>query len=94
MYLYIIIIILAYFLYKSFCKKTENLTNDTKKEISAILKAYINANSNFVDYLKVLTANKNTSYNLLKQDTFFELKFLAKQNKLTEDIIISYMSDV
>ncbi len=93
----LIIIIVGFILYNISKNKTEKLENvDPKMELAKeIVKKFTETEDlQYVDYLNTLQANNNTSYQLIKQDTFFEIKFLFKNKQLSLGKIIEYMSDV
>lgn len=92
----IIIIIIGFILYNIFKNKTEKLENENpkKRELAEkILNAFTDKLS-YSEYLNIINENNNLSYELIKQETFFELKFFLKNNQLSIDKIIQYMSDV
>ena len=92
----IIIIIIGFILYNILKNQTEKLENENpkKRELAEKILKEISNDISYVDYLNILTNNKNTSYKLLEQETFFEIKYLFKNNKLTLEKIIEYMPDI
>lgn len=86
LFIVFILCFIVYYYYTS----TENLTN-TNIDITNKIKNFITPNTTFIEYINFLKENDNRSYNLITQDTFFELKFLSKQNKLTNEVITGYI---
>jgi hypothetical protein len=87
-------VIILYIFYQQ--NTQENLTVDDvkKKYISESIKEYLKADTDYKDFLVFLTKIDNRSYKLIQQETFYEMKFLLKNNLLTVDNIMKYMSDV
>jgi hypothetical protein len=86
-------IIIIYIFYQR--NKQENLTvDDRKRFVGETIRSYLKPDTDYKDYLEFLTQIKSDSYKLLDQQIFYEMKFLLKNNDLTVDKIMNYMSDV
>jgi len=66
---------------------------EQKFTISKKVSDYINEDTDYIDYLKFLQKNGNVSYKLIDQDVFYEMRILAKMDKLTRDAVYSYIKD-
>jgi len=91
----IIAIVLGLLVYIKFFKnKKESFVDDPKKmEISQIVADFIKPETEYINYLEFLKNIKNTSYKLIEQDVFYELRIMAKIGKLNKDIVYSYIKD-
>ena len=89
----IILLIVGYIL---FFNKRENLTpiDSSKQEMSLKIQDFLKVDTNYIDYINFLRENKNTSYALIDEEIFYEMKYLLKQNKLNATEILKYMTDV
>lgn len=66
----------------------------TKYKLAVGILNVFSPQTSFIEYLEILKANGNTSYQLISQDTYYELKFLMKDNKLTVEKLMSFMTDM
>jgi len=98
----IVIIVLSMWMYFNFFKtpesfqnqnQTQNQKNDAKRDFAKTILNYLKTDTEFEDYLSFLKKNKNTSYELVKLDTFYEFRTLKNINRLTENDILSRMKD-
>lgn len=89
----IILLVVGYFL---FFEKKENMTEEKslKQELSLKIQNFLTSETKYVDYITFLKENKNTSYVLINQETFYEMKYLLKKGKLDSTEIIKYMTDM
>ena len=84
--------VLAYFFF--FSSKEHLTADDTKKTLAMLIKKHFNDSVTFEQYNQVLSQYKNTSANLVKQETFTALQGLFKSGMLNEDAIIGQMNDI
>lgn len=95
--LYIFIFFAVYFLFFNKTECLENIVDQEKmkekKDVATQINDFLKTDTNFRTYIDFLNKLRVKSYNLIKQETFFELKFLKRQNTLTVDTIVSYMND-
>ena len=63
-----------------------------KVDMADIIVNFINENTTFKDYLEFMSNTKNAYNNLLSPDTFYELKFLKRNNSLTRENVINKMT--
>lgn len=92
----ILVIVLGFLLYKAFKNQMEGLQNENPLK-TALAKQILNAFANDVSYsayLDVLKQNKNSSYKLIEQDTYYELKLYFKNKNLSLAKIYEFMSDM
>jgi hypothetical protein len=68
-----------------------NITNET--DVADIIINFINENTTFKDYLELMSNTKNVYSNLLSPDTFYELKFLKRNDSLTRDHVMNKMTN-
>jgi hypothetical protein len=77
---------------------TEKLTNvessERKKNLAYMIKMKFNDLTTMLSYLDELERLGNKSLNLLEAQTFYDLRKLFRENKLTEEAIMSYMIDI
>lgn len=92
---FIIIILFLYF-YNSSPSALEKMTNSSNyaESLSKDISSFITTNTTYTEYLDFLKSKSNKSYNIINQETFFELKFMAKNNSLTPQIVAKYINDV
>lgn len=92
-----ILLAVIYYIYTTyFPKKSENFVNNTKKsKLAEDIFNFINEETTFPDYLDFLSKNPNNlSYELLKQEIFYEFKLLKKNKTLTQQIISDKITDM
>jgi hypothetical protein len=81
-----------------FMNSTEKLTNvessERKKNLAYMIKMKFNDLTTMLSYLDELERLGNKSLNLLEAQTFYDLRKLFRENKLTEEAIMSYMIDI
>jgi hypothetical protein len=94
MILYIIAAIVIYIVFFSKSDEKETFVADaTQTQLAKNVVKFVKSDTTFPKFLDFLVKNNNTSYKLLKQETFYELKFLQKGNKLTQNAVMQYMDD-
>lgn len=93
MILYIIVglVFIALFLRK---RSLESFTADASQaKFAKDVVAFIKADTTYSDFLDFLVEQKNKSYKLLRQATFYELRFLKRANNLTPNSVLQYMDN-
>ena len=77
-------------------KKKELLTVDDKKQrLANDIYKFMKGDTEYKDYLQFLTINENNlSIKILEQDAFYEIRYLAKNNKLNVKDILKYITDM
>jgi hypothetical protein len=93
---YILIALFLFVLYNVYTRKKESFNTASeqgKHVMSNKIKAFLQKDTKYTEYLDFLVENKNTSYKLLKQETFYKLKDLLKQGELTDTALVSFMDD-
>jgi hypothetical protein len=78
------------------CAKRESfdsneLTLKKKSDLADIIINFINENTSFDDYSEFMKTTSNTYNHLLTADTFYEFKFLKRNDRLTKDNVMSKM---
>lgn len=93
--LLIIIIIIIIFVTLLFYPRKESFTveEQDKLAISRKVSTFVKPNTDFIDYLKFLVENNNKSYILINQDTFYEIRILSKNNRLTTTKVYDYIKN-
>jgi len=90
----IAIIIVLFFLKKESKESIADVDIDPKSKLAKLIKDFLKTDTEYKEYLDFLVQNSNMSYKILEQETFYELKMLLKMNRLTEDAISDYMTDM
>lgn len=89
----LVVVVIAILILYSKSKESFTVDEQEKMDISQKVSKYIKPDTNYVDYLKFLVENKNKSYILVKNDTFYELRILSKNNNLTASSVYSYIKN-
>jgi hypothetical protein len=87
----IVIVIIVIIILCCLNTNKESLTN--VDDMSNKINKFMTEETTYSEYIELLKMNNNISYKLVSPETFYELKLLIKQNKLTPTIIQGYMSD-
>jgi hypothetical protein len=90
MLLYILAAIVIYILFFYETDKETFVGDGLSKDLISFLQP----TTTFSEYIDFLVKSNNKSYKLLKQDTFYELKFLKRENNLTQKSIKPFMDDL
>jgi len=92
---FVIIILFLYF-YNSTLYTSEKMSNSSNyiESLSKDISSFITKDTTYSEYLDFLKSKSNKSYNIISQETFFELKFMAKKNTLTPQVVAKYINDV
>jgi len=94
MIIYIIAAILFYLMF-SYKTQTETFTGDSEQEaIGRDILAFLKPDTTYSQFLDFIGKKNNKSYKLLKQESFYEMKFLKKSNELTKTNIMQFMDDL
>ena len=79
---------------KEMKKDTETFTGDSEQaRIGKDILAFLKSDTTYSQFLDFIGKRNNKSYKLLKQESFYEMKFLKKSNKLTKTTIMQFMDD-
>jgi hypothetical protein len=96
----IIGIVIAYnvlFVKKEYIENVSSTSTEKSEKAKSLAKAimeYLKPETEYTDYLDFLVKNNNSSYKVLEQESFFEMKMLLKMKNLTSDVILrEYLSD-
>lgn len=84
MYLYILIFVVFLYFFTNLQNK-ENFTQNENVLAEKIVKFFTLPNNTFIEYLLILSDNKNTSDNLISKSVYN--KFKNKTGLLTDDIL-------
>jgi len=94
MIVYIIVAIVLYFVFVNRTAKETFVADDAQSQLGRKIADFVKADTTYSEYLDFLVKHTNKSYKLLQQDTFYELKFLQRGNKLTLGTVMQFMNDV
>jgi hypothetical protein len=83
-----------YFVVFHSTEKLSNVDSDIKTRVVNTIKKNFKDSTTIIDYLNLLERAENTSLKLLETETFYALRDLFRQNALTEDAIMKYMTDI
>jgi len=89
-----IFIIFIYFVLFHSQEKLSDVKGDIKTTIVNTIKTNFNDSTTFINYLDFLEKAGNMSLNLIETNTFYTLRDLFRQNALTDDAILKYMTDI
>jgi hypothetical protein len=74
---------------------TEPFTETSEKtEIANKIYKFIRPDTKYSEFLDFLKKINNKSYNIIKQETFYEMKTLYKMNNLKVSDIVNYLNDI
>ena len=75
-------------------KETFTDTDQVKSDLAKRIIAFIDKDTTFPQYLKMLASTENSSYELLKPETFYNFKKIATDSKLIQNDVLQYMKDM
>jgi hypothetical protein len=58
------------------------------------IKEFINPDTSYGDFIDELKRLRNTSFEIIKSESFYELKFISKTRNITDDDILVYLNDM
>jgi hypothetical protein len=94
MILYVIIaVVMMYFLFFRDANNEAFTEDITQTKLAKAIVGFLKTDTTYSEFLDFLVKSNNKSYKLLKQETFYELKFLQKSNNLTQKAVMQYLDD-